>query len=151
MWKIGIVGYFANLTSLWRLYDVISAMLTSFVIILWNFTTKILKPSILIAWKLLIPLFNIYFGWQIRIFSYFLHWRHFDVIMPSFDVIFYIVTSFLEKLKLMLNQQIMPLFTTCWVWKIRLIIQIWRHYDVIWRHLCHLDVIFFKRMERMVH
>ena len=153
MWKIGIVGYFSNLTSLWRLSDAIFYMLASFVIILWHFTTKILKPSIIIACKWLIPLFNIFMWWQIRNFNYFLHWRNFYVIMTSFDVIFAILTSFLEKLKLMLHQHRMPLFNTFWVWKIRLFnnysnwMSLWRHLH----HFCHLDVIFFKRMKRMIH
>ena len=96
--------------------------------------------------------------WKIRIFSYFLHWRHFDVIMTSFDVIFAIFTSFLEKFKLMLNQQLMPLFTTCWVWKIRLfnnysnLTSLWHHdvIAIIWCHFCHFDVI-FRKMKLMLH
>ena len=109
---------------IWRHYDV---FMTSFLpcwrhffIILWHFTTKILKPSIIIAWKWLIPLFNIFLGWQIRIFSYFFtltsFLRHYDVIWRHFCHL----ASFFDKLKFMLHQKLMPLFTTCWVWKIRL-------------------------------
>ena len=70
-----------------RLYDVIFYMLASFVIILWHFTTKILKPSIIIAWKWLIPILTYFWGDKsefLVIFYIDVIWRHFC----HFDVIF---------------------------------------------------------------
>ena len=117
--------------------------MTSLLTVLFYFATKILKSSILIAWKWLIPPFDIYWMSKIRICSYFSNftsfWRHYDVIWRHFchfDVIF-------RKMKSMLHQQLIPILNIFWVCKIRIfnhfsnLTSSWLHYNVIWRHYCY--------------
>ena len=72
--------------QIWRHSDIIFAILTSFCNLMVLYT-KILKPSIIIAWKWQIHIFNIFWVWKIRISNHFSNstslWRnfcHFDVI-----------------------------------------------------------------------
>ena len=140
MRKIGVVGYFFEfyviMTSLWRHFSHVDVIF----IILWNFTTKILKPSILIAWKWLIPLFNIFLGGKSEFVAIF----YIDVIMTSFDVTFAILMSFSLNAwnACYINSYLFLTIVGCEKSELLVIFIIWRHYDVFmtsflpcWRNL----------------
>ena len=91
--KIGIVGYFSNMTSLWRLYDVISAMLASFFYHFMAFYNQNLKTFKSSRMEMANTYFKHFLGLKNLNFESFFK---FDLIMISFDIIFAILTSFFK-------------------------------------------------------
>ena len=71
--------------QIWRHYDVIMTLLWRH---FYHFSSEIIKSSIKIVCKLLIPHFNVFWVRQKLICGYFSNltslWRHYDVIITSF-------------------------------------------------------------------
>ena len=114
------------ITSLWRHFCHVG-------VILWHFTTKILKPSILIAWKWLIHILNIFWVWQIWILNLFSNstslWRHFCY----FDVI-------KKKNRTHATLTANSTFQHFVVVKIQ-IFGYFSNLTPFWHHFCHVGVI----------